>query len=794
MADVRAGLGTATAAVLAGELLAARIAVAPGLLGGATAIAGALWLVVPRARRMLGWAAIALAAGALGAARMAALLAPPAAADDVAQLVLPRRTTIIGRLTAAPVRRGARSVLVLAVESVDGTAARGLVRVGVGAAPVPWGFGDRLRFTATLRAPRNFANPGSFDYVGHLARQGIRVTAFVRDVAAVERLPGRAHGVRARLERWRARLARRIAAAVPAPEAAVLQALVIGEEGGIPAELREAFSRAGVVHVLSVSGLHVGMVAAASILAARMLLARSEWLLLRFDVDRLAAVLGLVPVGLYAALAGLGVATLRSALMVAAAVVAGLIGRRADVLRTLALAALVLALVWPGTPLDISFQLSFASVLAIVLGTRRLPAARSGWGRLWGALAVPPCALLGTAPLTAFHFHQVSLAGLIANPLAIPLFGSVVVGLGLGGALVEPFVPGLAVRLFEVAGLALRPGVALVVALGRPAWAAIDVPIPSLFEVAVLYAALGAVLALPRPGARKLLLAALAALVLDTAWWVHERFGRQTLRVTFLDVGQGDAAVVELPNGPVLVVDAGGMPGGQFDTGAAVVGPFLWTRKILRVDAVVMTHAHPDHFGGLSYLLEHAHVREFWWTGIPGRGREWARLAATLAARRVHQRVLATGARVPEFARGVAVLHPPAGWPGRSLNDSSLTLRIQHGAAGVLLTGDIEAGAERALLGTPESLASAIVKVPHHGSSTSSGPAWVAAVAPTLAVISVGTDNRYGLPAPAVEARYRRRGTCVLRTDRCGAITVETDGRARTLWTARPGCGGCGPR
>src|SRR5262249_21550307 len=270
-------------------------------------------------------------------------------------------------------------------------------------------------------------------------------------------------------------------------------------------------------------------------------------------------------------------------------------------------------------------------------------------------------------------FHQVSLVGVVANPLVVPIFGSLVVVPGLAAALVEPFAPRLARMLLCLAGVPLHPGIVLVRALARPAWAAVDVPIPNLVELALVYAVLGSLLVLRRRAGRLVLALALTGLVVDAGWWAHERYARRSLAVTFLDVGQGDAAVVELPGGGVIVVDAGGFPAGDFDTGAAVVGPFLWSRKILHPDALAMTHAHPDHSGGLPYLLAHLRPREFWWTGVPGEGVTWQRLEGALAETGTTLRVLADGAALPGFA-DVTVLHPPADGVARTLNDSSLTL------------------------------------------------------------------------------------------------------------------------
>ncbi len=732
--------------------------------------------------------------------------------NHIRHLSLPQKVVLQGWLYREPQRTLTRERLYLEALQVwqDGKPrpASGRVLLTVKFPARSWAYGDIIQAPLRLRSPRNFHNPGGFDYKAYLARRGISVTAFLWDDDQVKRLGNQGGMIRAFVEGLRRSVGRFFDTQLDPTAAAILRALVIGDRGKISREMWQDFSRVGVTHVLAISGLHIGIVAFSAFALCKWLLSRSRYLLLTLTVPKVAALLAVVPVLFYAGLAGGNLATWRAVIMVLVYLGAVLLDRGREVYRSLALAALLISFFWPGSVGEISFQLSFLSILGIFLGLERFYSMWERWKSAifcqryplcerilrWSLsyLAVSFFALLGTAPAVAAHFNRVSLVALFANTLVVPLLGSAAVTLGLLATLLFFVQQTVATLVIQLAGMAVSAGVWVVGVFAALPFAAARAVTPTLFELLLLYGLMGGWLLLPsrsRPLSLSLVSISIVLVLLlmgDVGYWVRQRFFRPELRVTFLDVGQGDAAVVEFPGSQVMVIDGGGFASEDFDSGEAIVARFLWSRKINRVDYLVMSHPQLDHFGGLKFLIESFAPRTLWHNGERGRGRRFQSLEVALDREEVQVEALC-GAGTKKVIGGVKVevLHPPCDHPGLETNDASLVLRLSYGGIDWLFSGDIEGGGERILL-RKNPLASEILKVPHHGSRTSSTQAFVEAVSPVVAVVSVGSHNRYGFPAPEVVARYEEEGSAVVRTDEVGAITIISNGQGYTVKTFLP--------
>jgi competence protein ComEC len=395
----------------------------------------------------------------------------------------------------------------------------------------------------------------------------------------------------------------------------------------------------------------------------------------------------------------------------------------------------------------------------------------------WGAemaLASSLGAQAALGPLLAFHFHRLAPAALLLNLVAVPLSGAVLLA-GSAILLVSAAAP-LAVP--AVAGLAwlCARGLRLSGEVVRLApWLDVRVATPSLAPALLSMAGLAA---FARGKRRGLVLWATGTLFLVGGWGPRTLDGR--LHVTFLDVGQGDAIVIRSPLGRTWMVDTGGSFDARFDVGEAVLGPYLWRDGAPVLRGLVLTHAHPDHVGGVPFLLRAFDVREVWEGIAPRHDRAYDEIAAAIEKARVARRAVSRGLEADWDGVQVEVLgpSPPARAPWRTRNDDSVVLALRYGEIVLLLTGDVEAAGEAAL-DAPRVFA---LKVAHHGSRSSSTPELLARTAPRIAVVSVGDHSRFGHPHPEIVARYQRAGVTLLRTDRDGAVTLSTDGRR--VWMA----------
>jgi competence protein ComEC len=609
--------------------------------------------------------------------------------------------------------------------------------------------GQRLRLTVRLKRPHGFQNPGGFDYEGWLFRRSIRATGYV---VAGTRLSAPAGFSPDRL---RYRLRQRLHAVLGgSPHTGLILALSLGDRSGISRGQWRVLTRTGTNHLLAISGLHIGLVAGIAFALTCWLWPLLGRAALWLPAPRVAAIVAFLAAAVYALLAGLTVPTQRALIMVAAMLL-GTIHRRMRPVTVLGLALLGVLLFDPFSVLSPGFWLSFAAVAVILfaLALYTLPSASGTvrFGRIQLSI------FLGLAPLLAVWFRQIPLLGMLANAAAIPWISFVSVPLILSGTLLTA---------------CNAPGAGLLLALGDhsldPIWsflqrlAAVDagvLPLDHVTPAAVAAALVGSMLLLlPRATAVKWLG---ALWLLPLLFPASPALPPGSFRFTLLDVGQGLAAVVRTRT-HVLTYDTGPAFGPDFNTGSAVVLPFLRQTGVRRVDIHVQSHADSDHIGGLADLL----------AGIPV-GRVLTSVPASIPFPRVA--VCRAGQHWRWDGVRFQILSPPPRSHFRG-NNRSCVLRVSRGRYSVLLPGDIEHAAERSLLDSRAgALASTILVAPHHGSDTSSGRGFVRAVSPRYVLFASGYLNRYHFPKRDVMKRYREAGAMLIDTAHAGAIRFRVN-------------------
>ncbi|AUX48114.1 competence protein [Sorangium cellulosum] len=788
-------------------------------------------LVAAALHRRAGRVALAAAAAALvvGGLRARAQL------DDagglygiaVAQLQPPARCEVTGVILSSPVVVGAaqraegeapaaRIDVALEGGTCGGRALGGPLRARLYGAPVDLARGDRLEVVVDLAPIHLFRNEGLRDATAAIARSGVVASGTIVD--AQRTAEGRSIG--AAVDRARAFVRGRIEATFHPGATALGRALVLGETDLAP-EDEAAFRDSGLAHLLAVSGTHLILAVAGFAALLRAVLVRVGPIAARWDAGRITAAVCVPAAWLYADFAGGGGSAMRAAAMLSAAMCARLLGLRPVGVRNFALSIAGAAAVEPLVACDLSFGLSAAATAGLLwlqrpLAALLVPGERGGAPAddalgLPGALSVSSAAsspralarkvlaplattlaaMFGCAPLLLMNGATFPLLGVAANVVAAPIGELAALPFCLAHAVLSWAPP--VERGCALVGSGALLAVRSVARASAETGVVLHLPEPTGAQLAALAAAIALACAAERRARRVAALAAGAA-----AWLLLElvaaRAGapRGVLRVNVLDVGQGDAILIDLPEGGAMLVDAGGFVGGPVDPGARVIRPLLRARRRARLDVVVLSHPHPDHFGGLPAVVEGVEVGELWDTGqgeAEGAGPVYAGLLAGLRRRGVPVVRPASLCGRPRVLSGatIEVLAPcPELHPDRSANDNSFVVRITYGARSALLVGDAEHEEEAALVARyGAALRADLLKVGHHGSRTSTGPALLAAVSPSVAAVSCGVRNRFGHPSAEVISRLSAGGVAIARMDRGGALMWETDGR-EVRWS-RPG-------
>ncbi|KAF0216843.1 MAG: competence protein [Geobacteraceae bacterium] len=719
-------------------------------------------------------------------------LQPHHGPDHIVNFASEEPVTVEGIIDGRPEATEQGSRLYLRVERVyrkgSSAPASGRLLLYIGEGRVELLTGDRVRFVSRIHKPRNYGLPGEFDYGRYLALRNVFATGFVKgadDVILIRE--GVGNRAQRRIDAVAVQMGKFIGMHVPPAEGSILRALLLGDMGYVSKATKDAYTRTGVNHILSISGFHVGIVAIFMFHLLFCVAKTSEFLLLHLNLRRFALVLTLPAVIFYLFLSGAAPATTRSVVMIAAYIAALLLEREVDPINSLMLAAMFILALSPPALFEISFQLSFLALWGILVLT---PLFMTPFRAVESPILrkvilffmASAAATAATIFPVAYYFHRASITGLISNFFVVPLMGYGAVVLGFTALLFVFPAPVIAVPLFAAAAFLVKLSNGIIMYLAR-------IPIltflnPTRLDLFLFYIFFVSLTFIRAKGARVLCCGSIAAALAVSGAIPHDR-DAGSLKITFFSVGQGEATLITFPDGTRMLIDGGGSARvGGADVGERLLAPALWKMGVRSLDYMVLTHPHPDHLQGLTFIAANFRVGEFWEGGSFVESADYRELKRILAEKQVPVRRV--DASAGPIKVGGAVIEPLAPFVHHShklfdeyadVNEESLVFRLVLGSFAVLFTGDAGRDTEELLLARPELLKCNILKVPHHGSRHSNSIPFLRATAPEIAVISAGYGNSFHLPAQETLDSLHRLGITVYRTDCDGTVEAVHDGR-----------------